>query len=229
MNFLMSLSNWNGRIPQPSIIKPKPLWTGKQLLSMVIPKYINVIDKIDNDFCYQDWIPSDDKDVIVQHGELIMGVLSQKLLDTSAGSLLHVCLIESGHEVCKKLYKDFQSIAIDWLLLQGASFSVGDAIGTPEMYLFIAKEIKKAKDEIIETLQKVYSNYTLILDPGFTGKTAVELRILNINEELYIRCVKIAMKFLPETNILKDMIFSGLLHISIFKKSNQVLSNYTYK
>lgn len=28
-------------LPQPAIIKPKPLWSGKQLLSMVLPKVIN--------------------------------------------------------------------------------------------------------------------------------------------------------------------------------------------
>ena len=29
MNLLMSIPKWNGKVPQPAILKPKPLWTGK--------------------------------------------------------------------------------------------------------------------------------------------------------------------------------------------------------
>ena len=31
MNILMWLEDWDGRVPQPTILKPRPLWTGKQV------------------------------------------------------------------------------------------------------------------------------------------------------------------------------------------------------
>ncbi len=31
MNILMWLEDWDGRVPQPAVLKPKPLWTGKQV------------------------------------------------------------------------------------------------------------------------------------------------------------------------------------------------------
>lgn len=43
MNLLMYLPRWDGRMPQPSILKPKPLWTGKQLFSLIIPGRVNCI------------------------------------------------------------------------------------------------------------------------------------------------------------------------------------------
>ena len=43
MNLLMHLEDWDGTIPQPAILKPKPLWTGKQLFSLIIPPGINCI------------------------------------------------------------------------------------------------------------------------------------------------------------------------------------------
>ena len=43
MNLLMWLPNWDGHIPQPAIIKPRPLWTGKQMMSLIIPSNINLI------------------------------------------------------------------------------------------------------------------------------------------------------------------------------------------
>jgi len=38
MNLMMFLEEFKGDIPQPAILKPKHLWTGKQLLSLVIPE-----------------------------------------------------------------------------------------------------------------------------------------------------------------------------------------------
>ena len=37
LDLLMYLPTWDGKIPQPAILKPKPLWTGKQVFSMIIP------------------------------------------------------------------------------------------------------------------------------------------------------------------------------------------------
>ena len=43
MNLLMWLPSWDGKMPQPAILKPKPLWTGKQLFSLIIPGNVNLI------------------------------------------------------------------------------------------------------------------------------------------------------------------------------------------
>ena len=43
MNLLMFLPSWDGHMPQPSILKPVPLWTGKQLFSLIIPGRVNLI------------------------------------------------------------------------------------------------------------------------------------------------------------------------------------------
>lgn len=31
MNILLWIEDWNGQIPMPAILKPRPLWTGKQV------------------------------------------------------------------------------------------------------------------------------------------------------------------------------------------------------
>jgi DNA-directed RNA polymerase II subunit RPB1 len=43
MNLLMFLPSWDGHMPQPAILKPKPLWTGKQIFSLIIPGRVNLI------------------------------------------------------------------------------------------------------------------------------------------------------------------------------------------
>ena len=43
MNLLMFLPSWDGHMPHPAILKPKPLWTGKQIFSLIIPGRVNLI------------------------------------------------------------------------------------------------------------------------------------------------------------------------------------------
>ena len=43
MNLLMWVE-YDGKLPPPAILKPRPMWTGKQILSLVIPK-INYFKK----------------------------------------------------------------------------------------------------------------------------------------------------------------------------------------
>eukprot|EP00969_Alexandrium_andersonii_P182011 8042905-Alexandrium_andersonii.AAC.1 len=47
MNLLMWVQDWDGRIPPPTIYKPEELWTGKQVMSMILPK-INLKGKANN-------------------------------------------------------------------------------------------------------------------------------------------------------------------------------------
>lgn len=32
MDLLLYLPSWDGIVPEPAILKPKPLWTGKQVM-----------------------------------------------------------------------------------------------------------------------------------------------------------------------------------------------------
>lgn len=42
-NLLMTLPEWDGHVPIPCIIKPEPMWSGKQIFSMLLKPRINVI------------------------------------------------------------------------------------------------------------------------------------------------------------------------------------------
>lgn len=57
--------------------------------------------------------------VVVEHGELLMGILCKKTLGASAGSLLHICMLELGHEDCGIFYGNIQTVINFWLLYEG--------------------------------------------------------------------------------------------------------------
>ena len=43
MNILVCLPSWDGSIPIPAVVKPVPLWTGKQIFPLLLPASISMI------------------------------------------------------------------------------------------------------------------------------------------------------------------------------------------
>ncbi|KAG5899829.1 hypothetical protein JTB14_012300 [Gonioctena quinquepunctata] len=213
MNLLMFLPIWDGKMPRPAILKPKPLWTGKQIFSLIIPGNVNMIRTHSTHPDEEDegpykWISPGDTKVMVEHGELVMGILCKKTLGTSAGSLLHICMLELGHEVCGRFYGNIQTVINNWLLLDGHSIGIGDTIADPQTYTEIQKAIKKAKEDVIEVIQKAH-NMELEPTPGNTLRQTFENQVNRILNDARDKTGGSAKKSLTEYNNLKAMVVSG--------------------
>lgn len=90
MNILMWVNyNFDLGLPQPSIIKPKPLWTGKQIISMVFPKSVNLENG-------DKWMSPKDETVVIHQGELLAGVVQNKIVGTAQGGLIHIVWKDLG-------------------------------------------------------------------------------------------------------------------------------------
>lgn len=90
-NILMWWEEFDGKIPIPTILKPRPLWTGKQIFTLIIPKQINLMRQA---FWHPDAEVGDlspgDTQVRIEKGEVVAGTLCKKTLGTGQGSLIHV-------------------------------------------------------------------------------------------------------------------------------------------
>ena len=85
MNILMWWEDFDGKVPAPVILKPRPLWTGKQVFNLIIPKQINLLrySAWHND-SEKGYITPGDTQVRIEKGELLSGTLCKKTLGTSA-------------------------------------------------------------------------------------------------------------------------------------------------
>ncbi|XP_063701054.1 DNA-directed RNA polymerase II subunit RPB1 [Culicoides brevitarsis] len=213
MNLLMFLPTWDGKIPQPCILKPKPLWTGKQVFTLIIPGNVNMIrthsthPDEEDDGPYK-WISPGDTKVMVEHGELVMGILCKKTLGTSAGSLLHIVFLELGHEIAGRFYGNIQTVINTWLLLEGHSIGIGDTIADPQTYQEIQRAIKKAKEDVIGVIQKAH-NMELEPTPGNTLRQTFENQVNRILNDARDKTGGSAKKSLTEYNNLKAMVVAG--------------------
>ncbi len=113
-----------GTVPTPAIIKPKPLWTGKQILSMTTPRGINIFRAPGKPFLN----PVFDDGMLIENDKIIFSAVGKKTVGTSQGGLVHVVFREKGAEATRMLFTGLECIVNFWPFHNGFSIGIGDTI-----------------------------------------------------------------------------------------------------
>jgi DNA-directed RNA polymerase II subunit RPB1 len=208
MNLLMWVPDWDGTIPQPAILKPIPLWTAKQIMSLIIPR-INMtgFHSTHPDNEHTDISPGDTK-VIVEDGELIAGILCKKTVGSSANGIIHTSMNEHGPEITKNFFDGTQLVVNYWLLQNGFSIGIGDTIADRGTMDAINDTISHAKREVNKIIQKAQQNKLECL-PGMTIRESFESLVNRELNRARDNAGKSAEKSLKEYNNVKQMVVAG--------------------
>ncbi|TVY49542.1 DNA-directed RNA polymerase II subunit rpb1 [Lachnellula cervina] len=172
MNILLWVPDWDGVVPHPAIIKPRPRWTGKQIVSMVIPKLINLYMPNDN---HED-CPLKDDGVLVTGGELMFGLLTKKNVGAAGGGIIHLIFNEQGPDAAMAFFNGCQRVVNYWLLHNGFSIGIGDTIPNKSTIEKIEIEITKQKDEVAKLTAQATANELESL-PGMNVRETFESQV----------------------------------------------------
>ena len=203
-NILLWVPEWDGVVPIPAIIKPKPLWTGKQLLSMAIPRGIN----IHRSSAPKSSPPVFDDGMMIENGEIIYGIVEKKTVGASQGGLVHVVFREKGPEATRQLFTGIQKIVNYWLFHNGFSIGIGDTIADQKTMKYITEHIAERKQNVAEIIEDAYHD-RLKPSPGMTLRESFESRVereLNLARDTPGRY---AQDNLKEDNNVKQMVVAG--------------------
>ncbi|MCJ1438509.1 DNA-directed RNA polymerase II subunit rpb1 [Xylographa pallens] len=171
MNILLWVPDWDGIIPTPAILKPVPKWTGKQIISLVIPKGLNLIRPGKEGLS-----PIDDDGLFVHSGELMFGLLNKKIIGASSGGVIHIIFNEMGYEVAMNFFNGCQTVVNYWLLHNGFSIGIGDTIPDANTIQSIQTAVTKRKDEV-EALTKLATENELESLPGMNVRETFESKV----------------------------------------------------
>jgi len=147
---------WDGEfnLPQPAIMKPKQLWTGKQIISMILPK-ISLEAKANS--ALKEDATLNDTDVLIYKGEHLKGILDNKTVGTSRKGLVHTIWLECGFMRARDFLTDIQQIVNNWLVNHGHTVGICDTIADDETFDKIRATLEVTKlrvDEMISKLQR---------------------------------------------------------------------------
>ncbi|KAG0175078.1 DNA-directed RNA polymerase II subunit rpb1 [Apophysomyces sp. BC1021] len=210
MNIVMWVPDWDGYIPPPAILKPKPMWTGKQIISMVIPKRINCEtfhskQHPDGETTY---ISPGDTRVLIENGELICGIVCKDTVGTSSSGLIHTIVNELGPEAAKNFLTGTQQVVNYWFLQNGFSIGIGDAIadkGTMKTITNIIAQAKQRVQDVIVTAQQD----KLEIQPGMTLRESFETKVNQTLNKARDDVGKLAQTSLKDDNNVKQMVIAG--------------------
>ena len=208
MNILMWHTNWDGKVPKPAIIKPEPLWTGKQVFSMFTPD-VNVIrtsawarDADDMDFSV------DDVGVRVERGELITGIMCKKSMGSGGGGLIHTIWEEWGPTAARDFVSQVQWLLNYWLLHHGFTIGISDTIADDRTMQTINDTITKAKSDVKEVVA-IYQRGELEMQPGMTAQQSFEQKVNQILNKARDNAGNSAQTSLDDTNNVKMTVTAG--------------------
>ncbi|KAG6820127.1 hypothetical protein H0H93_005002, partial [Arthromyces matolae] len=203
-NILLWVPDWDGTVPIPAIVKPKPLWTGKQILSMTIPRGINIHRAPEP----RSSNPVFDDGMMIENGEIVFGIVEKKVVGAAQGGLVHVVFREKGPEATRQLFTGIQMVVNYWLFHNGFSIGIGDTIADPKTMDYITRRIQESKTEVAQIIDNAYHD-RLRAAPGMTIRESFESLVERSLNTARDDSGQYAQKNLKEDNNVKQMVVAG--------------------
>src|SRR3984957_8438514 len=203
-NILLWVPDWDGAVPIPAIVKPKPLWTGKQMVSLCIPRGIKIYRSPDP----KSSNPVFDDGMMLDNGEFVFGVFEKKTVGASQSGLIHVVFREKGPEATRQLFTGLQMVVNFWLFHNGFSIGIGDTIADHATMAYIMQNISERKANVAQIIDDA-THDRLKAAPGMTIRESFESlveRELNLARDT---SGQYAQKNLKEDNNVKQMVVAG--------------------
>ena len=214
MNIICQLSTFDGEYPKPQykyvyLNTSIELWTGKQILSYILPNNINLTTKNNS------WSEDSPNDDIINIVKIVKGIIKQGTFDkglftqTSKGLIhtIHNDNHDNGPILAKNFIDDLQKIVTYFLLIEGFSVGISDMIADKQTKDRINIKINERKDEIDSLIQElhfnIFENFT-----GLSNKNYFEMKINNILNATLSETGAMGLKNLDQKNRATHMVKS---------------------
>jgi DNA-directed RNA polymerase II subunit RPB1 len=169
MNILLWVPDWDGTIPHPAIVKPRPRWSGKQVASLALPPGLNLQrDK--------DPHPEEDGGLLIKGGEVMYGLFMKNSIGASSGGVIHTIYNEKGWEAAVTFFNACQRVVNYWLLHNGFSIGIGDTVPDAKTAADIQDAVQTQKREVEQVTALATSNELEAL-PGMNVRETFESKV----------------------------------------------------
>jgi len=193
MNLLVFSKMWNGKLPEPAVTVPQPMWTGSQLISAILPP-LNLSMKNGQD----------------QEVEIKRGILSKGMLDSDVFSknLIHIMYNDYGPDVTIDFIDALQAMMSQYLVNTGFSVGISDLVAdevTKKKFTEAIKTItNKTEDIILQVHTGLFENSS-----GGSNQDNFEQKMIGTLKKATDEAGGITTKSLADNNRMTNMIKSG--------------------
>ena len=179
---LLLEAGYEGELPEPEIKEPQPLWSGKQIFSLFLPKDLNYVLKANIcrgcAKCLEENCPYDSY-VVVKNGVLKCGVIDRKAIGAEQSeSLLHRIIKDYGTQAGREFLNRICRLLTLFISMRGFTYSYDELILSKKAEQKIRKSMEKIEKRIAKLIEE-YKKGTLPRLPGQTLRESFEIYIMN--------------------------------------------------
>ncbi len=209
---LLATAKYEGELPEPAIISPRRLWTGKQLVSLFLPKDFNFkgrarissgIFACNNEWCWHDSF------LVIKKGMLLTGVLDKKAIGAEQPeNMMHWIIKEYGSDYARNIYDTMFRMFIRFIEKRGFTMLIDDTALPREAEEKLREIIREAEERVKEVIEE-YKAGKLEPIPGRTTEETLEVRILDILSDARKRAEEEIINYLDPFNNVFIMARTG--------------------
>ena len=200
-------------LPEPDRLDENgnPLWTNKQVFSLVLPDDLNTVFHASScqncETCKRE-LCENDAFVQVIDGNLITGTIDKKGIGAFDGQILHRIIRQHGMKRAARFIDDVTKLSIRGIMLKGFSFGIDDEDLTKIEYGQIDEVLNGALTDVGRRI-KIYNEGQLEPMPGRTLEETLEMQIMQVLGKARDRTGEIAGRHLGMDNTAVVMAVSG--------------------
>jgi DNA-directed RNA polymerase subunit A' len=182
VNRLLSTTEYVGKLPEPEIKTPQPMWSGKQIFSLFLPNTLNYVlkanicqgcTKCEEEACKHDAY------VVVKNGQLVSGIIDRRSIGAEQSeSLLHRIIKDYGTRAGREFLNNITHLLKLFISMRGFSYAYDQLVLSPKAENRIKKTMERIQKKIDEHIEN-YRNGTLPRLPGQTLEESFEIYVMH--------------------------------------------------
>jgi DNA-directed RNA polymerase subunit A' len=181
VNRLLTATGYTGPLPEPAKKDP-PMWSGKQIFSLFLPKTLNYVlkanlcqgcPKCKEEECEYDAY------VVVKNGELVSGIIDRRSIGAEQSeSLLHRIIKDYGTQAGREFLNKVTRLLKLFITMRGFTYTYDQLVLSPRAENKIKKTMERIQKKIDEHIEN-YRNGTLPRLPGQTLEESFEIYVMH--------------------------------------------------
>ena len=157
MNLVATNTKFTGKLPLPFDDNEVRTWSGRQLLSTILPPNVNY--KGANKSWDEKKAGGDQENyVVIKNGEITQGRVDTKIYQDRTKGLIHSIYNEYGPDETRQFFDNTQQLICNWLVLSGFSVGISDLVVDSETVADLKNVIHQMKVKVYEKIGEIHED-----------------------------------------------------------------------
>jgi DNA-directed RNA polymerase subunit A' len=179
---LLSYVGYIGDVPEPTVTKPEPLWSGKDVFSLFLPDQFAFVTRANIcEHCAECKFEACEKDayVLIQEGKLKSGIIDKNSIGAERpDTIFHRVIKDYGTDAGHDFLNGVSRLINGFLTITGFTYSY-DELDLAEKEIKGIGKVMRSMEKNVDKLTKEYQEGTLERLPGQTMQESFEIKVMN--------------------------------------------------